>query len=763
MATSARLDELKKKFDENPRRYFAPLANEYRKQGDLPQAIALCRAHLPNQPGHISGHVVLGQSLYEARELAASREAFEAALDLDPENLIALRHLGDIAREQGDGDQARTWYQRVLEADPRNDEITQLLKAVESVESAYSAGGEVIPQSSPLDEVSLDTAAAEPVVSPTAWIPASPIATVHDVTPEPVEIMDDFPAPEVIEATASEATASEATAIEATASEAAQSEATASEPAVSEAAMTEAAISEPEPVLHMDAAEDAVLTGTASPALEASVDEFPSAEILGELEAVAEPIPDDWFTPSAQLPGLEGDANDVAPLPTFDDALFTSLGEPTPAASPEVGATAGELSEIDGEAAEEPTPPFVAPVAESLANAPTPPFLPVVGAPEPQSDWDAAPESLLELPEVAGAGAEQEVLPEGFVVEYSEFVPPELDETPFIANTVSVPLDEGDPFSVGAPELSAHEPFSIESSFGEQPPLPPSISPPEGEEAPEPIEGLLSRETFETDAAMVAGVEEGGADEAAVEWAAVDEAEATPFVTETMAELYLQQGFVDEALGIYRQLLDQHPEDVALRDRVSAIERGASSAVVAGVAPRDVVDRHGQSVRSFFAHFARREPHRRAERSANDGDAEASHGGRIVAATVASEYAGAATRDEALTVPDEAAPGRSLTQLFATGDVSRADEEAATTLASAFEAGDGAPPRSGRSAERELSLEHLFRDVPARSSGAVTLDEFYHGSSPAGSDPAAQGTEGGEERDTDIEQFTAWLEGLKKK
>ena len=40
MATSARLDELKKKFDENPRRYFAPLANEYRKLGELTQAIA---------------------------------------------------------------------------------------------------------------------------------------------------------------------------------------------------------------------------------------------------------------------------------------------------------------------------------------------------------------------------------------------------------------------------------------------------------------------------------------------------------------------------------------------------------------------------------------------------------------------------------------------------------------------------------------------------------------------------------------------------
>ena len=34
------------------------------------------------------------------------------------ENLIALRHLGDIARDSSDPDSARTWYLRVLDADP---------------------------------------------------------------------------------------------------------------------------------------------------------------------------------------------------------------------------------------------------------------------------------------------------------------------------------------------------------------------------------------------------------------------------------------------------------------------------------------------------------------------------------------------------------------------------------------------------------------------------------------------------------------------
>src|SRR5919108_4557149 len=131
MATSARIDELQKKFEENPRRYFAPLANEYRKAGDIQQAIDICRAYLPQQPGHMSGHIVYGQALYEARQVEEAKTVFETALSLDPENLIALRHLGDIALMVGDSQAARTWYGRVLEADPRNEEIQAQLASID--------------------------------------------------------------------------------------------------------------------------------------------------------------------------------------------------------------------------------------------------------------------------------------------------------------------------------------------------------------------------------------------------------------------------------------------------------------------------------------------------------------------------------------------------------------------------------------------------------------------------------------------------------
>lgn len=146
MSSSARIDELRKKFDENPRRFFAPLANEYRKAGDFEQAVFICQEYLPQQPGHMSGHIVYGQTLFDMGRDEEARAVFETALTLDPENLIALKHLGDIARQAGDLEGARSWYQRVLEADPRNDEIVQVLESIAGGDAGRAGGTTVAPE-----------------------------------------------------------------------------------------------------------------------------------------------------------------------------------------------------------------------------------------------------------------------------------------------------------------------------------------------------------------------------------------------------------------------------------------------------------------------------------------------------------------------------------------------------------------------------------------------------------------------------------------
>ncbi len=187
MANSALIEDLRKQFAENPRRVFARLANEYRKSGDLDVAIEICRAHVPLQPTYISGYIVLGQALFERGQPDEARSTFETALSLDPENLIALRQLGDIARASGDLDAARGWYHKLLEVDPQNDDIAAQLEALDT--PAQSAATPVTVASAPVEaapvswsDIHPDSAAVTPL-SPQAMQPTRPRFTIG-VIPE---------------------------------------------------------------------------------------------------------------------------------------------------------------------------------------------------------------------------------------------------------------------------------------------------------------------------------------------------------------------------------------------------------------------------------------------------------------------------------------------------------------------------------------------------------------------------------------------------
>src|SRR5215213_5416753 len=170
MPGSTRIDELRQKFHENPRRYFAPLANEYRKAGDPEQAIAICRAHLAQQPGHMSGHAVYGQALYDAQRPEEARVVFEKALSLDPDNTIVLRQLGDIARENGDNTEARHWYSRALDIDPADREaaayVAELTEPItEDVIDNRQASREEAAREEEAPQAEEETAAAEQEVA----------------------------------------------------------------------------------------------------------------------------------------------------------------------------------------------------------------------------------------------------------------------------------------------------------------------------------------------------------------------------------------------------------------------------------------------------------------------------------------------------------------------------------------------------------------------------------------------------------------------
>jgi tetratricopeptide (TPR) repeat protein len=173
-----RLRELQEKFEENPRRYFAPLANEYRKGGQPKRAIEICRSQLSQMPGHMSGQIVYGQSLYESGEFDEARRVFQHSLTLDPENLIALRSLGDMSLQSGNTVEARKWYTRLLDADPKDTAVIALVSEID-------ASADATPVNTPLEIPGIDADGGDQPIIPFITDAEGAPVVAENATPAP--------------------------------------------------------------------------------------------------------------------------------------------------------------------------------------------------------------------------------------------------------------------------------------------------------------------------------------------------------------------------------------------------------------------------------------------------------------------------------------------------------------------------------------------------------------------------------------------------
>jgi hypothetical protein len=255
-------------------------------------------------------------------------------------------------------------------------------------------------------------------------------------------------------------------------------------------------------------------------------------------------------------------------------------------------------------------------------------------------------------------------------------------------------------------------------------------------------------------------------------------AEPRLFVTETMAELYLKQGFHQEALSVYEQLSAASPADERLVEKVSTLRAEIASAKVSAAS--------GPPVRDFFARIAARRPGERSAAAAppaesdfasTDDDVRSSDGDIAPQDSGKSVVNGEQSPPPAL---DESRPGGSIDALFGNRPTASSEDSAASALAQAFggtAGGADAPPISGnptRQASGELTLDSVFREGGSRgprSSQGFSFDQFFSqkvdgddtsgGNRPSGEVPAAG--EPAERSEDDIEQFNSWLQGLKQR
>jgi len=98
--------------------YWPAQAAQFLIEGKCSRAVELCREHLSQQPNLLSGRLIYAQALYRAGQLRSAVEEFYRVLSHDPDNIVALKGLGDIKWAEGDDIMAVAHYQRVLEIDP---------------------------------------------------------------------------------------------------------------------------------------------------------------------------------------------------------------------------------------------------------------------------------------------------------------------------------------------------------------------------------------------------------------------------------------------------------------------------------------------------------------------------------------------------------------------------------------------------------------------------------------------------------------------
>jgi hypothetical protein len=253
---------------------------------------------------------------------------------------------------------------------------------------------------------------------------------------------------------------------------------------------------------------------------------------------------------------------------------------------------------------------------------------------------------------------------------------------------------------------------------------------------------------FDPDPEPVAGFSE-------LEESTQPEPPAQPFVTETMAELYVQQGFTAEALDVYRQLSAAAPDDENLKSRVRSLEP------VPELAPEPEPEPEPQSVfltvRSYFAGLA--------ARRAVQGNRRVRTAPRTSAPRVSSPQMAAIDRSIL-----------SLEEMFAGQEISSGDELVALAFAQVAGAVEmGATTVKGKPtapAETELSLDSVFHKSEtrattpvARQSQTLRFDQFF---TPAGDEsgmpaaPSMSAPTGEPGSPAELQQFQSWLTGLKK-
>lgn len=169
-------------------RAFAPLADAYRRKGDLDEAGSLVEDGLARLPEFTPGHLVAARIGRAQGDLEGARAALDRVLELDGQNVLALLERAELARDTGDPEGAMQDLRRLLELDPGH------MGARAALDRLEAAGGEPAGREATTDEAPTEEAPTDEVLTEEAPGPSDSATTDEagfgDLDLEPTALTD---------------------------------------------------------------------------------------------------------------------------------------------------------------------------------------------------------------------------------------------------------------------------------------------------------------------------------------------------------------------------------------------------------------------------------------------------------------------------------------------------------------------------------------------------------------------------------------------
>ncbi len=530
MANRQATENLESRLKANPESLVFPrLAAGYLDRGETDRAIETCLKGVNLHPFNTSGRIVLGRCFMKKDRFEEAIGVFAEVCRLDERNVMAMKVLGDLFARHGSRDLAGDLYRLAARIDPFNASIATI--AARAIGSGKTDLLDII-EEGVADAKTLKTAGAAPIEKSVEAGPAAVevLETVEvniDAPPEASEV-ETFDTVEVAESEPIVAEVAGETGLGAVA-----------EPLRTVAAeLSEDAPSAVEPVeivpLDVQLKEEGTAAGSTTGS-ELVVEAEPPEAVPAQTEA---PTATDAALQPLTPPGMD----EIPSGREISSRLDTLFGEESPASRGSGGVTAV---------------PRDAPVEDLFAESGT------AAIAEETTD-----RLIIVMPEETtivndrAAGAAREIL------ETASAIPEEPLETLIIDEPGESSLPEAPAVKLPPGE---HEELFLDSrdellvELGENRENP---APPDSRDA----ESLIIDSPPVTDAPRSAPARQAGR-QPPTEPAFGGLELATP----TLAEIYFKQGQLQQALAIYRRLLEKEPGNVRLQRQVEAVEAAIAS------------------------------------------------------------------------------------------------------------------------------------------------------------------------------------------